>query len=95
MEYSTLGRSGVRVSRVCLGTMTWGTQNNQQDANEQIEYALSQGVNFIDTAEMYSVPPNAGTYGTTETIIGKWIGQREIINFYKYFFFMHTQSIPK
>jgi len=73
MEYSTLGRSGVRVSRVCLGTMTWGTQNNQQDANEQIEYALSQGVNFIDTAEMYSVPPNAGTYGTTETIIGKWI----------------------
>ncbi|WP_428625132.1 aldo/keto reductase [Sedimenticola sp.] len=73
MEYSKLGSSGLDVSRVCLGTMTWGTQNNQQDANEQIEYALAQGVNFIDTAEMYAIPPTAKTYGTTETIIGNWI----------------------
>lgn len=73
MKYSRLGASGLQVSRVCLGTMTWGTQNNQQDANAQIEYALSQGVNFIDTAEMYAVPPTAKTYGTTETLIGHWI----------------------
>ena len=81
MKYSRLGHSGLSVSRVCLGTMTWGTQNNQQDANEQIEYALSEGVNFIDTAEMYAVPPTADTYGATETIIGNWIadnpGRRE------------------
>ena len=50
MKYSKLGFSGLSVSRVCLGTMTWGTQNNQQDANEQIEYALDQGINFFDTA---------------------------------------------
>lgn len=73
MKYAKLGCSGLDVSRVCLGSMTWGTQNNQQDANEQIEYALSQGVNFIDTAEMYSIPPNKDTYGKTETIIGNWI----------------------
>ncbi|MDO3386832.1 aldo/keto reductase [Gilvimarinus sp. SDUM040013] len=73
MQYSTLGHSGLKVSRVCLGTMTWGTQNNQADANQQIEYALGRGINFIDTAEMYAVPPTAQTYGTTETIIGHWL----------------------
>jgi aryl-alcohol dehydrogenase-like predicted oxidoreductase len=73
MKYSKLGSSGLSVSRICLGTMTWGTQNSQQDANEQIEYALSQGINFMDTAEMYAVPPTAETYGSTETIIGHWI----------------------
>ncbi|WP_049722714.1 aldo/keto reductase [Gilvimarinus polysaccharolyticus] len=73
MHYSTLGHSGINVSRVCLGTMTWGKQNSQSDANAQIEYALAQGVNFIDTAEMYAVPPTAETYGTTETIIGNWL----------------------
>ncbi|MCW8908877.1 MAG: aldo/keto reductase [Sedimenticola sp.] len=73
MQYARLGSSGLKVSRVCLGTMTWGTQNSQQDANEQIEYALSRGINFIDTAEMYAIPPTAETYGTTETIIGNWI----------------------
>ncbi|AKH20032.1 aldo/keto reductase [Sedimenticola thiotaurini] len=75
MKYSKLGSSNVEVSRVCLGTMTWGSQNSQQDANAQIEYALSQGINFIDTAEMYAVPPTAKTYGTTETIIGNWLAQ--------------------
>lgn len=73
MKYSRLGSSNLRVSRVCLGTMTWGTRNSQQDANAQIEYALSQGINFIDTAEMYAIPPTAKTYGTTETLIGNWI----------------------
>ncbi|PKG40391.1 aldo/keto reductase [Psychromonas sp. Urea-02u-13] len=73
MKFSTLGSSNLSVSRICLGSMTWGLQNNQQDANEQIEYALSQGINFIDTAEMYAVPPSADTYGKTETIIGNYI----------------------
>lgn len=72
MEYSTLGSSNLSVSRICLGSMTWGKQNNQEDANQQIEYALSQGINFIDTAEMYAVPPSPDTYGKTETIIGNW-----------------------
>lgn len=74
MEFSTLGSSGLSVSRICLGSMTWGLQNNQQEANAQIEYALSQGINFIDTAEMYAVPPSPDTYGKTETIIGNWLG---------------------
>jgi aryl-alcohol dehydrogenase-like predicted oxidoreductase len=74
MQFSKLGSSGLSVSRVCLGSMTWGLQNNQQDANEQIEYALSQGINFIDTAEMYAVPPSPDTYGKTEKIIGHYIG---------------------
>ncbi|NCP63534.1 MAG: aldo/keto reductase [Paraglaciecola sp.] len=73
MQYSVLGSSGEKVSRVCLGSMTWGVQNSQEDANEQIDYALAQGVNFIDTAEMYPVPPSARTYGDTERIIGNWL----------------------
>ena len=73
MQYSPLGSSQEQVSRVCLGSMTWGIQNNQQDANEQIDYALAQGVNFIDTAEMYPVPPSGATYGDTERIIGNWL----------------------
>ncbi|WP_022942779.1 aldo/keto reductase [Psychromonas hadalis] len=75
MQFSTLGSSDLSVSRICLGSMTWGLQNNQIDANEQIEYALSQGINFIDTAEMYAVPPSPDTYGKTETIIGNWLGK--------------------
>ena len=72
MHYSKLGSSGLNVSRVCLGSMTWGSQNNQREASEQIDYALAQGVNFIDTAEMYSVPPKAETYGKTEKMLGNW-----------------------
>ncbi|BFM06584.1 aldo/keto reductase [Halioxenophilus aromaticivorans] len=75
MRYSQLGTSSLEVSRACLGTMTWGTQNTQQDADEQIEYALRHGINFIDTAEMYSIPPNAESYGKTETIIGNWLAR--------------------
>ena len=73
MHYSKLGSSELNVSRVCLGTMTWGSQNNQREASEQIDYALSQGINFIDTAEMYSVPPKAETYGKTEKMLGNWL----------------------
>ncbi len=73
MNYSKLGSSGLDVSRVCLGSMTWGYQNTQADADQQIAYALEVGVNFIDTAEMYAVPPSADTYGKTEAIIGDWL----------------------
>lgn len=75
MKYSKLGTSGLSVSRVCLGTMTWGSQNVQAEADEQIEYALSQGVNFMDTAELYPVPPSAETAHRTEKIIGNWISR--------------------
>ncbi|TMO02863.1 aldo/keto reductase [Pseudoalteromonas sp. S558] len=77
MQYSPLGSSGVDVSRVCLGSMTWGLQNTQRDADEQIAYALSKGVNFIDTAEMYAVPPSPDTYGKTEQIIGDWFSRNQ------------------
>ncbi|KZX77019.1 aldo/keto reductase [Oleiphilus sp. HI0009] len=73
MKYSKLGSSNLNVSRVCLGSMTWGVQNSQLDASKQIEYAISRGINFIDTAEMYAVPPSPETYGKTEKIIGNWI----------------------
>lgn len=73
MKYVRLGSSSLEVSPACLGSMTWGLQNNQQDANAQIDYALTQGVNFIDTAEMYAVPPSEKTYGKTESIIGNWL----------------------
>ena len=73
MQYSVLGSSNLKVSRVCLGTMTWGCQNTQADADAQLNYALAQGVNFIDTAEMYAIPPTADTYGATERIIGDWL----------------------
>ena len=77
MQYSPLGSSGIKVSRVCLGSMTWGKQNTQSDADEQIAYALEQGVNFIDTAEMYAVPPSPETYGKTEEIIGDWLSRNQ------------------
>lgn len=73
MQYSILGNSKLKVSRVCLGSMTWGCQNNQADADAQLDYALAQGVNFIDTAEMYAIPPTPETYGATERIIGDWL----------------------
>jgi aryl-alcohol dehydrogenase-like predicted oxidoreductase len=72
MKFEKLGSTDIDVSRICLGTMTWGVQNNQADANQQIDYAASQGVNFMDTAEMYAVPPTPETYGKTEEIIGHY-----------------------
>jgi aryl-alcohol dehydrogenase-like predicted oxidoreductase len=76
MKYNKLGNTDLEVSAICLGTMTWGKQNTQQEAFAQLDYALSQGVNFIDTAELYAIPPRAETYGKTETIIGHWLAQR-------------------
>jgi aryl-alcohol dehydrogenase-like predicted oxidoreductase len=67
-----LGRTDVMVSEICLGTMTWGLQNTEAEGHEQMDYALEQGVNFFDTAEMYAVPASAPTYGKTEEIIGTW-----------------------
>lgn len=75
MNYNLLGNSGIKVSKICLGTMTWGNQNSQSEAFEQLGYALDQGVNFIDTAELYPVPPDPSTYGATETIVGNWLKQ--------------------
>lgn len=75
MKYNQLGRTDVSVSEICLGTMTWGRQNTEADGHEQIAYALDQGVNFMDTAELYAVPPNAETFGKTETIIGTYFRQ--------------------
>ncbi|HFE37181.1 MAG TPA: aldo/keto reductase [Gammaproteobacteria bacterium] len=76
MEYRKLGRTALEISVVGLGTMTWGFQNNQQEGFEQMDYALEQGVNFFDTAELYAIPPSSKTYGTTESIIGNWFASR-------------------
>jgi len=76
MQYLTLPGTNLNVSRVCLGTMTWGEQNSQADAHAQLDYAMEQGINFIDTAEMYPVPPNATTQGRTEAILGRWLAAR-------------------
>ncbi|MDH5184065.1 MAG: NADP(H)-dependent aldo-keto reductase [Gammaproteobacteria bacterium] len=76
MKFNKLGSSDIDVSAICLGTMTWGEQNTQAEAFEQMDYALDQGVNFFDTAELYSIPPQATTYGSTETIIGHWLQHR-------------------
>ena len=73
MKYLKLGSSDLQVSEVCLGTMTWGVQNDQTDANKQIECALENGINFIDTAELYPVPPSGEKYGETERILGKYL----------------------
>ena len=76
MEYRQLGHSDIKVSVICLGTMTWGEQNTESEAHQQLDYALERGVNFIDTAELYPVPPRAETYGLTEQYIGTWLKQR-------------------
>jgi aryl-alcohol dehydrogenase-like predicted oxidoreductase len=76
MEYRVLGDSGLKVSAVCLGTMTFGQQNTEAQAHSQLDYALERGINFIDTAEMYAVPPRAETYGATETIVGNWLARQ-------------------
>lgn len=80
MIYRRLGHTDIDVSLICLGTMTWGEQNSQKDAFSQLDMALDAGVNFIDTAELYAIPPKAETYGKTEEMIGQWLnssGQRD------------------
>lgn len=76
MERRRLGRSDIEVSALCLGTMTWGEQNDEAEAHRQLDLALDRGVNFIDTAEMYPVPPKAETQGRTEAYIGSWLAAR-------------------
>jgi aryl-alcohol dehydrogenase-like predicted oxidoreductase len=73
MEYRSLGRTNIKVSAIGMGTMTFGEQNTETEGHEQLDYAFDQGINLIDTAEMYSVPPRAETYGSTERIIGTWL----------------------
>ena len=72
MNYKNLGNTNLKVSTICLGTMTWGEQNSEIEGCEQMDLALDHGVNFWDTAELYSVPPKAETFGHTEIIIGNW-----------------------
>lgn len=76
MHYTTLGQSDIKVSRICLGTMTWGEQNTQSEAHAQLDTAIAAGINFIDTAELYPVPPRAATQGRTEDYIGAWLKRR-------------------
>jgi len=72
MNYKKLGNTDLDVSTICLGTMTWGEQNTQDEGFEQMDYALDEGINFWDTAEIYSIPPKQETFGDTEIIIGNW-----------------------
>ena len=76
MEYRKLGNTDIDVSVICLGTMSYGEQNTEKEAHEQLDYSLDRGVNFIDTAEMYAIPPKKETYGKTEELIGTWIKKR-------------------
>jgi len=76
MKYRLLPGTELNVSEVCLGTMTWGEQNSEADGHAQLDYAVAQGINFIDTAEMYPVPPNGITQGRTETILGSWLARQ-------------------
>ena len=76
MQYRRLGRTDLNVSRICLGTMTWGQQNTEAEGHAQMDYARERGINFFDTAELYSIPPRPETQGSTERIIGTWFRTR-------------------
>ena len=77
MRYRTLPSTELTVSELCLGTMTFGEQNSESEAHEQLDYALAQGINFVDTAEMYPVPPDARTQGRTERYVGSWLARQD------------------
>ena len=77
MKKNNLGKTEILVSEICLGTMTWGQQNNEKEAHDQLSYASERGINFIDTAEMYAVPPKKKTYGLTEKYIGTWLKNQD------------------
>ncbi|OGT34770.1 MAG: aldo/keto reductase [Gammaproteobacteria bacterium RBG_16_51_14] len=76
MHYAILGESQLKVSKICLGTMTWGEQNSEAEAHAQLDYAIDAGINFIDTAELYPVPPRAETQGLTEQYLGSWLKKK-------------------
>jgi len=77
MEYNLLPNTNIKISKICLGTMTWGEQNTEAEAHEQLDYATNNEINFIDTAELYAVPAKATTQGKTETFIGTWLNKRK------------------
>ena len=77
MDYRPLGDSDLKVSALCLGTMTWGQQNTEADGHAQMDYAVGEGINFLDAAEIYPIPPRAETQGATERIIGSWMAARK------------------
>ena len=77
MEQRKLGRTELKVSALCLGTMTWGQQNTEAEGHEQMDYAVGEGINFFDTAELYPIPPKEETQGRTEEIIGSWFAARK------------------
>ncbi|MET1258769.1 aldo/keto reductase [Flagellimonas sp. DF-77] len=72
MKYTRLPNTSIRISKICLGTMTWGRQNSEEEGHQQLDYAFEQGVNFFDTAELYPVPAKKELYAVTEEIIGSW-----------------------
>ena len=76
MRFKQLGESSLQVSTICLGTMTFGAQNSEAEGHAQLDRAFAAGINFIDTAEMYAVPPSAESYGKTETIVGNWLARQ-------------------
>ena len=77
MKYRKLANTNLDVSIICLGTMTYGEQNTESEAHEQLDYAVANGINLIDTAEMYAIPPKEETQGLTEKIIGTWLAKRK------------------
>ena len=77
MKLNKLGQSELKVSEICLGSMTWGEQNSERDAHLQLDFARDHGINFIDTAEMYPVPPSAATYARTESYLGSWLAKQK------------------
>lgn len=76
MQYRQLGRSELKVSQICLGSMMWGSHNTEVEGHQQLDYAISRGINFIDTAECYAIPPQPQTQGATERILGNWLAKR-------------------
>tara|TARA_R110002012_G_scaffold11444_2_gene51577 strand:+ start:14924 stop:15961 length:1038 start_codon:yes stop_codon:yes gene_type:complete len=77
MKYTILPNTSLKISKLCLGTMTWGQQNTEAEAHEQLDFAIEKGINFIDCAEMYPVPANPNTQGRTETYIGNWLTKKK------------------
>src|SRR5690606_29782454 len=73
MKYTTLPNTNIKISKICLGTMTWGEQNTESEAHAQLDYALDRDINFIDTAELYPVPARPETSGRTSSYIGTWL----------------------